>query len=56
MNKLLLIGCGGHAKSIIDVVENKKDWQTADKIREGLNNLNIEIQDKKDGSTWNYRN
>lgn len=27
MNKLLLIGCGGHAKSIIDVVENKKDWQ-----------------------------
>ena len=39
-----------------DDAKNKKDWQTADKIREGLNNLNIEIQDKKDGSTWNYRN
>ncbi len=38
MNKLLLIGCGGHAKSIIDVVENTKDWKIA-----GLIGLKKEI-------------
>ncbi len=27
MNKVLLVGCGGHAKSIIDVVENSQNWQ-----------------------------
>ena len=32
-----------------------KDWETADKIRNRLNDLNIEIKDTKDGSTWDYK-
>ena len=32
--------------------KENKDWETADKIRDGLNNLNIEIKDTKDGATW----
>ena len=43
----LLLEVRGSAKK-------KQDWETADKIREGLNKLNIEIQDKKDDTTWNY--
>ena len=27
MKKLLLIGAGGHCKSVIDVIENKNEWQ-----------------------------
>ena len=27
MNPLLLIGCGGHARSLIDLVESAADWQ-----------------------------
>ncbi len=27
MNRLLLIGCGGHAKSIIELVADLKEWQ-----------------------------
>ncbi len=27
MNKILLLGCGGHAKSVIDIVENSQNWQ-----------------------------
>ena len=30
----------------------KKDWDTADFIRDQLNKINIEIKDTKDGSTW----
>ena len=45
--------------SLILEVRNKlkenKDWVTADKIRDGLNNINIEIKDNKDGSSWNYK-
>ena len=45
--------------SIILEVRNKlkenKDWVTSDKIRDGLNNINIEIKDNKDGSYWNYK-
>ena len=33
-----------------------QDWSKADKIRDGLNNLNIEIKDTKDGATWKYSN
>ena len=33
----------------------RKDWETADKIRDGLNNLNIEIKDTKDGASWRYK-
>tara|TARA_B100001287_G_scaffold263769_1_gene254956 strand:- start:778 stop:1911 length:1134 start_codon:yes stop_codon:yes gene_type:complete len=36
-------------------LKENKDWTTADKIRDGLNNVNIEIKDNKDGSTWNYK-
>tara|TARA_B100000945_G_scaffold305735_1_gene292505 strand:+ start:736 stop:2202 length:1467 start_codon:yes stop_codon:yes gene_type:complete len=35
--------------------KENKDWETADKIRDGLNKLNIEIKDTKDGSTWDYK-
>ncbi len=32
--------------------KTKKDWDTADFIRNQLNEINIEIKDTKDGSTW----
>ena len=35
--------------------KNNKDWTTADKIRDSLNNLSIEIKDTKDGTTWYYK-
>lgn len=41
MNKVLLIGCGGHAKSVIDVVESSKNWQIG-----GLVGLEKEIGNK----------
>jgi len=31
----------------------KKDWSTADKIRDDLNALNIVIKDGKEGTSWN---
>ncbi len=31
---------------------NKKDWDTSDRIRDRLKQINIEIQDSHDGSTW----
>lgn len=43
---------------ILDVrnqLKENKDWTTADKIRDGLNNVNIEIKDNKDGSSWDYK-
>lgn len=33
---------------------NRKDWDTSDMIRDRLKELNIEIQDSKEGSTWNF--
>ena len=45
--------------SLVLDIRNKskenKDWATADKIRDGLNKLNIEIKDTKDGATWTYK-
>ena len=44
---------------ILDVrtqLKASQDWSTADKIRDGLNNLNIEIKDTKNGATWKYSN
>ena len=45
--------------SLVLEVRNKlkenKDWVTADKIRDGLNNINIEIKDNKDGTSWDYK-
>jgi len=35
--------------------KKNKDWETADKIRNGLSNLNIELYDTKDGSTWSFK-
>jgi len=32
--------------------KTKKDWDTADFIRDQLNKINIEIKDTKDGSIW----
>ncbi len=43
---------------ILDIrndLKNNKDWATADKIRNGLIDLNIEIKDAKDGTNWNYK-
>lgn len=34
---------------------NQKDWDTSDKIRDQLKQLNIEIQDTHEGSTWKFR-
>ena len=45
--------------SLVLEVRNKlkenKDWVTADKIRDGLNNINIEIKDNKNGTSWDYK-
>ena len=35
--------------------KQNKNWGMADQIRDGLNKLNIEIKDTKDGSTWDYK-
>ena len=32
-----------------------KDWGTADKIRDELNAIGIEIKDTKDGVEWNLK-
>ena len=31
---------------------SRKDWETSDKIRDRLKELNIEIQDTREGATW----
>ncbi len=31
---------------------SRKDWDTSDKIRDRLKQLNVEIQDTRDGATW----
>ncbi len=33
---------------------NQKDWDTSDKIRDRLNELNIEIKDSREGSIWKF--
>ena len=33
---------------------NQKDWNTSDKIRDRLNELNIEIQDTREGTSWKF--
>ena len=35
--------------------KEKKDWETADKIRDRLSDLNIKIKDTKDGANWDYK-
>jgi len=34
--------------------KEKKDWNTADLIRDELIKLNITIKDSKESTTWNY--
>ena len=33
---------------------NQKDWDTSDKIRDRLKEINIEIKDTREGSTWKF--
>lgn len=37
-------------------VKSRKDFETADKIREGLSKLNIQLKDSKEGTTWEHAN
>ncbi len=36
------------------IARTNKEWTTADKIRDGLNELQIQIKDGKDGSSWSF--
>lgn len=47
---------------VIDLVLNlrqeakfRKDWATADKIRDELNTLGVKIKDTKEGFEWNLK-
>ena len=45
----------GLMQLIIDLRKNardNKDWPTADKIRDGLNQLKVQLKDGKEGTTW----
>lgn len=45
----------GLMKTILDIRKEaklKKDWATADKIRDDLGKLNIEVKDTKEGASW----
>ncbi|MDX9942522.1 MAG: cysteine--tRNA ligase [Bacteroidales bacterium] len=45
----------GLMEMILDIRQNarqQKDWGTSDKIRDGLNNLNIVVKDGKGGAEW----
>jgi cysteinyl-tRNA synthetase len=45
-------------QTILDIRKEaklKKDWPTADKIREHLTSLNIEVKDTKDGAVWGMK-
>jgi cysteinyl-tRNA synthetase len=49
---------GGLMETILDIRKEaklKKDWPTADKIRDHLAKLNIEVKDTKDGASWNLK-
>ena len=34
VQNLIIFGCGGHAKSVIDIVESTKEWQIKGLISE----------------------
>lgn len=40
--------------SIRQDARNRKDWSTADKIREQLKELNVVLEDTKEGTVWKY--
>jgi cysteinyl-tRNA synthetase len=48
----------GLMQTILDIRKEaklKKDWPTADKIREHLTSLNIEVKDTKEGAVWGMK-
>ena len=48
----------GLMQLIIDLRQNartNKDWGTSDKIRDTLNELNIQLKDGKDGTAWSEK-
>ncbi|NQU55073.1 MAG: cysteine--tRNA ligase [Bacteroidetes bacterium] len=48
----------GTVKLLLELRKNaktNKDWGTADKIRDDLNEIGIEIKDTKDGADWNLK-
>jgi cysteinyl-tRNA synthetase len=43
---------------IIDLrqqARENKDWGTSDKIRDSLNEFNIQIKDGKEGTSWSFK-
>jgi len=51
-------GMDGLMQLIIELRQNAretKDWGTADKIRDTLNALKIDLKDGKDGTNWSYK-
>lgn len=53
----------GLAEGLMDLIfalradaKSNKDWSTADRIRDHLKAMNVEVKDSKDGSTWSYEN
>lgn len=47
----------GLMQLIIDlrqIARVNKDWPTSDKIRDSLNDINIQIKDGKEGTSWSY--
>jgi len=48
----------GLMQLIIDLRKNAregKDWTTADKIRDGLSELKVQVKDGKDGTKWSHQ-
>ena len=43
-------------KGLISEAKASKNWALSDLIRDELKNLNITIQDSKDGSNWTVEN
>lgn len=44
--------------TILEIRQNakvNKDWGTADKIREELDKINIQVKDTKDGAKWSFK-
>jgi len=45
-------------QTILEIRQNakvNKDWGTADKIREELDKMNIQVKDTKDGAEWSFK-
>ena len=51
----ILSGAVGLLLNLRVDAKNSKDWATADKIRDGLNALGIEIKDTKEGFEWSLK-